>query len=278
MNASNNRVSMSAPAKVTIVTICRNVLHELKPTLESVLSSEDVNIDYLVVDGASTDGTLLFLQSQTDSRFRFISEPDAGISDAMNKGIRHASGDWIMHLHAGDSLLGSAMEVIRDSIRRNSSADVICCSIVKVEPTGSVLCESAPERLKIEMSVPHPGVVAKTSVWLDNGGFDTSLKNAMDYDLFLRCALKGVRFVAEARPIATFSSGGQSENSLWETLKETHKIRRNHLTSGWSRSTGFLVALWIKGQIRVQLQRHGMNFLVLRYRSRFAYPRKSPVT
>jgi glycosyltransferase involved in cell wall biosynthesis len=278
MNTSETYLSRPETVKVTIVTICRNVLDELKSTLESVLSSEDANIDYLVVDGASTDGTLPFLQSQTDSRFRFISEQDAGISDAMNKGIRHAAGEWTMHLHAGDLLLGNAMEVIRDSIRRNSDADVICCSIVKIEPTGRVLCEAAPERLKIEMAVPHPGVVAKTSVWLENGGFDTKLKNAMDYDLFLRCFLKGIRFVAEAQPIAAFASGGQSEKSLWETLSETHKIRRTHLKSGWSRSIGFLIALWIKGQIRVQLQRHGLNFLVLRYRSRFSYPRKSAVT
>jgi glycosyltransferase involved in cell wall biosynthesis len=264
--------------RITVVTICRNVCEELTATVSSVLAQDDPDVEYLIIDGASTDGTLAFLAAQTDARLRYTSEPDTGISDAMNKGIEQATGEWIIHLHAADTFLPNALAAVRVAISENQTAALVCHPIVKAEDASDVICEAAPDRLPIEMSVPHPGVVAQTEILRAHGGFDKTLKNAMDYDLFLRCYLAGETFAVSNVPISRFVAGGQSERSLWATLSETHAIRRRLLSQGWQRSRLFLVALWVKGRVRMLLQQFGLHGVVASYRSRFAYPRKIPIT
>jgi Glycosyl transferase family 2 len=266
----------SADPVLTVVTICRNVRADLECTVSSVLTTSASNqFEYLVIDGDSSDGTRDFLAGIADTRLSWLSEPDSGISSAMNKGTDLANGTWIMHLHAGDRLVEGGLDQILALIAKYGEQDIICSAIVKEEPSGDVICEAAPERLTIEMAVPHPGVVARTEVWRRLGGFDESLRNAMDYDLLLRAWLTGARFVTCHEPVSRFAAGGQSDRSLWKTLSETHQIRRTHLTSGWSRWLIFLVALWTKGQIRIGLQGLGFSRLVSWHRDRFAYPRKT---
>ena len=196
----------------------------------------------------------------------------------MNKGVQRAKGTWIMHLHAGDRLVGGGISQIFGLVEKNSDADIICSAIIKEELSGGVICEAAPERLPVEMTVPHPGVIARTEVWRNLGGFDENLRNAMDYDLFLRAWVAGARFVAIVEPLTRFAEGGQSDKSLWQTLTETHQIRRKHLTEGWSRSSLFLVALWVKGIVRIALQKAGLIAFVSWYRDHFAYPRKTSLS
>jgi glycosyltransferase involved in cell wall biosynthesis len=275
-------VSSSVPetsaATLTIVTICRNAQSELQDTMASVLNEPERNFEYLVVDGGSTDGTTEFLRLSEDSRLKWRSEPDQGISDAMNKGIQRATGAWILHLHAGDRLVPGALAKMHTLLAKHSDADFICSAIIKEEPSGDMLCKAAPERLPIEMAVPHPGVLVRTATLHRLGLFDQNLKNAMDYDLFLRCFVRGAVFVTSDEPIARFASGGQSDESLWKTLLETHKIRGKHLDTGWSRSPAFLIFLWTKGRIRIALQQLRLTGFVSWYRSRFSYPPKRPVS
>ena len=93
--------------KVSIVTATYNAAHTLRDTIESVLAQDYGDIEYIVVDGASTDGTLALLhsyESRFDGRMRWVSEPDKGIYDAMNKGVKMATGDWIYFLGCDDYL------------------------------------------------------------------------------------------------------------------------------------------------------------------------------
>ena len=261
---------------LTVVTVCRNVRDAVERTATSVLDSGFEDFEYLIVDGASTDGTLDYLRSLDHPAVRFVSEPDSGIADAMNKGLRLAQGEWIMHLHAGDRLLP---DVLADAMRRalDDDVDIVCSAIVKNEQFGVVRYEAAPERLDSESSVPHPGVIARTDVWRTLGGFNAAYRNAMDYDLFLRAKLAGKRFTVIDEPLAAMAWGGQSEQSLWRTLRETHQIRRTVLSSGFSRTPMFLVLLFVRGTVRSQLQRVGLHGLVTSYRRHFAPQKKEPV-
>jgi glycosyltransferase involved in cell wall biosynthesis len=263
---------LSAPL-LSVVTICRNALPALRRTAASVLAQRFDGLEYWVVDGASGDGTRGYLAELEREGVRVLSEPDRGISDAMNKGTRLATGEWIAHLHADDEYLPGALEAVRAAIARGD-ADVLCGHIVKRETRGEVLCRTAPERLAIEMGVPHPAVFARRTLWLELGGFDTSLRNAMDYDLFLRARAAGARFGVIDRALTVVAWGGQSERSLWRTLRETHTLRRRHLASGWSRSWAFLVFLFVKGRVRMALQDAGLAGLVAWYRRNLSIPRK----
>lgn len=259
-----------------MVTVCRNVRAALEETVNSVLGAGATDMEYLIIDGASTDATVEYLQSLDHPAVRFISEPDGGIADAMNKGIRLAEGRWIMHLHAGDRLLPGALGAAMATVR-TEDADIFCSAIVKNERYGVVRYEAAPDRLDTESSVPHPGVIARTDVWRTLGGFDAAYRNAMDYDLFLRAQLAGKRFRVLGEPLAVMAWGGQSERSLWSTLRETHRIRRTLLTTGFARTAMFLVLLFLRGTVRAQLQRFGAHGLVSFYRRHFAAQKKEPV-
>jgi len=265
---------LSAPApRFTVVTICRNALPALRRTVESVQSQGYPALEYWIVDGASTDGTRAYLAGLAERGVHVLSEPDGGISDAMNKGIRLATGEWIAHLHAGDTYLpGTLARVARRGAE--GAADVICGSVIQRERTGDVLCAAAPERLPIEMAIGHPAVFCRRSVFERFGEFDTGFRNAMDYDFFLRAWLGGARFVTVPEPLARVDWGGQSERSLWRTLHETHRIRGRRMTSGWSRSYAFLLFLFVKGTVRQGLQRLGFARWVSAYRRTFSRPRK----
>jgi putative colanic acid biosynthesis glycosyltransferase len=263
----------SAPT-ITIVTICRNAIEPLRPTVESVLVQLTDDIEYLIVDGASDDGTQVFLEAMSSRGLHWISEPDSGISDAMNKGLRQAEGTWVMHLHAGDTLLPGAIDAFKRCISANPHTDVICGAIVKDEPNGDIVCFARPDRLRLDMTIPHPATIARASLLRNLGGFDVALKNAMDYDLFLRALAQGATFVSIDRPITRFSSGGQSEKSVWNTLVETHEIRRRVLSHGVTKSRVYLLALFAKTKTRSFLQRIHADWLVDRYRSRLAIQRK----
>jgi glycosyltransferase involved in cell wall biosynthesis len=264
---------LNAPPRISVVTICRNVLPALRRTVASVQAQHYPALEYWIVDAASTDGTAGYLAQLEAQGVRVLSEPDRGISDAMNKGIRLATGEWIAHLHADDTYLPGTLEAVARAAEAGG-ADVLCGHILKREPTGGVLCRTAPERLAIEMSVPHPAVFARRELWERLGGFDPALRNAMDYDLFLRARAAGARFRVIDRPLAVVAWGGQSERSLWKTLRETHDLRRRHLRSGASRSWLFLVFLFVKGKVRVALQSAGLAGLVAWYRRNLSIPRK----
>ena len=243
---------MTAP-RLGLVTICRNALPALQRTVESVLPQLPPEVDYAIV--------------------RWLSEPDRGISDAMNKGARFVRGTWIAHLHADDTYLEGAVARMLAEIAADD-ADVLCGWMLKAEDAGDVLCRCDPERLPWDMTVNHPATLVRRDWFERLNGFELTLENAMDYDFFLRAKLAGARFRVVPMALTRFAAGGQSERSLWRTLHETHEIRRRRLRSGPSRSSGYLAALWFKGTVRIALQRMGLTRLVAAYRRHVAYPPK----
>ena len=95
--------------KISIVTICYNCKEDLEKTIKSVVSQTYPNIEYIIIDGGSSDGTLGVLEEYKEHFAFCVSEPDDGVYDAMNKGIRHCTGEWILCLNAGDVLYDEAV-------------------------------------------------------------------------------------------------------------------------------------------------------------------------
>lgn len=264
---------MSERPVVTVVTVCRNALERLRPTVESVLEQRPPSIEYWIVDGASTDGTPAYLESLEPRGVRWVSEPDRGIADAMNKGATLATGRWVAHLHAGDRYLPGALHHVLDYAV--SEADVLCGAILKDEERGETRYFPEPSRLRWDMTIHHPATFTRRELFEEIGGFDERYPNAMDYDLFLRAFASGKRFKVIDWTLARMASGGQSERSLWITYRETHAIRRRVLDRGWERSRPYFLYLVTRATARRALQRAGLGGLVSRFRRRFALSPKS---
>jgi glycosyltransferase involved in cell wall biosynthesis len=260
--------------RITVVTVCRNALRALRRTTASVLGQAYPQLEYWIVDGASNDGTAELLAELAAQGVRVRSEPDRGISDAMNKGIGLATGDWIGHLHAGDEYLAGALERVARAIERFPEAEVLCGYMLKREPGGERMYQCAPERLRWDMTVNHPATWIHRRVFERHGGFDPEFRRAMDYEMFLRFRVAGVRFEVIPEPLARMEYGGLSESSLWKTLAETQRARRARLPSGFERSFAYLVLLCARGVFRRALESVGLGSLVAWYRRRHALVRK----
>jgi len=265
---------LSAPPHITVITVVRNRLPALRRTVASVLSQACPALEYWIVDGASSDGTPAYLEELKAQGVRTLSEPDQGIADAMNKGVRLAGGEWVAHLHADDEYLPGALATVAHHAA-TGDADVLCGWIVKRERTGEVVYHCDPSRLPAEMTVNHAATFVRRETFERHGGFDMAFPNAMDYEFFLRLYAAGARFRVIPQPLARMAYGGQSEHSAWRTQRESRDIRRRHSTSAWHRSQAFFLLLVARFETREWLQRAGLGRFVAWYRRHFATLKKS---
>jgi len=240
-----------------VITVCRNARAALERTAASVLPQLAPDVEYLVVDGASTDDTRGLLGRLASQGVRVVSEPDQGIADAMNKGVRLARAEWVAHLHAGDIYLPHTIGSVREQAAR-SDADVLCGWQWKQETAGETLYRADPDRLPCGMTVNHPAAFVRREWFERCGGFDLGFPNAMDYEFFLRLYRAGARFRVIEEPLARMAGGGQSERSLWLTATECREIRRRHGASPWHRSQAYFAWTVARGLARRALQRGGL--------------------
>lgn len=176
---------MSEP-RISVVTVAYNAEATIRRTVESVLSQSYSNIDYLVVDGGSTDGTLDILESYR-SRLRYFSEPDYGIYDAMNKGVARAVGSWIHLLNADDWYVDS--NALARAVPHLDETRTTYFDMLRVFPDGRTLLQGRSVKrwmLYISAFLPHPALIVSRKQYEEIGIFDTTLRIAADHDLILR--------------------------------------------------------------------------------------------
>lgn len=182
-----------SPVKVSIVMAVYNGLETIESALMSVFSQKDALIELIVIDGASKDGTLDILQRYADRISVLSSEPDQGIYDALNKGIRLCTGDVIGFLHADDVFADEW--VIHDIAKIFTSPEVDTAygdlQYVRKDDLATVVRnwqagEYSLNRLKRGWMPPHPTFYVRRGIYLRCGLFDTSYRIAADYDCILR--------------------------------------------------------------------------------------------
>ena len=226
--------------KVSVITICRNAASELERTVRSVVAQEGVSMEFIIVDGASTDGTPDVIRQteatcrQRNMPLRWMSEPDGGIFDAMNKGVRMASGQWLSFMNAGD--LFSAPDVLARLmvLPSLSETDVVYGSVRQVFDFGTVEMPPAPlSRLEKKMAFCHQACLVRADV-LRAHPYDLRYPLAADYELMHWCYTQGKRFVQAGFPVADFESeqGTSSRNRLRLNREFAHISGRFH-TWGW---------------------------------------------
>jgi len=179
---------------VSIITITYNSEKYLEETIKSVVGQDYPYIEYIVVDGCSTDGTRDIITRYRNRITKFVSERDEGISDAMNKGIRMASGEVIGIIHSDDfyadsTVVGSVVELFR----RSPTIKAVYGIQDFIDPsTGQVLLtwgrDAEPDEIKKRMYIPHPTLFVRKEAYDAIGLFRKDYRVAMDYEFALRLA------------------------------------------------------------------------------------------
>ncbi len=208
---------------VSIITIVRNGARTLEQTIQSVISQSYGNIEYIIIDGASTDGTLEIIKKYEDKIAHWVSEPDAGISDAMNKGIKLSNGELVGILHSGDYYKKDAVEEIVKAYLVDKSIGVLHGDLLYYKDKKESVVVSPcmnPQRIWVTMIYNHPTCFVARRIYKDFGVFDTSLKVAMDYELLLRFYLRNVKVHYVNKVLAGMDVEGKSSKQAIKGLRE----------------------------------------------------------
>lgn len=216
--------------KISIITVVYNGEETIERTIQSVINQTYKNIEYIIIDGQSNDGTLEVIDKYRSYIDKVISEPDNGIYDAMNKGIEQASGDIIGIINSDDWYEPDTVEKIVEQFE-NSDFDLIYGNVWEIEEDGS---RNKNKIYQLEdiwcgMIIPHPSVFIKTSIYQKWGYFDLSYKLSADFDLMLRLYVHGVKFGYINSVLANYRKGGRSSQNHELTIKEAIQISQKYL-------------------------------------------------
>ncbi len=222
--------------KISIITISFNAVNEIEKTILSVINQTYNNIEYIVIDGGSTDGTVNIIHKYLNRIAYFKSEPDKGIYDAMNKGIRVATGKWINFMNAGDYFFkNNTIEELMLSVAHSMDYDVIYGYLVHSYQYGNYIRKKIPLSLfPICMPFGHAATFVKTNL-MKKMGFDCNYHIAADYDFFYKIYAQGACFYSSNTIVAVFESSEGISNSLKYaslTIKETAIV--NGSFGSWS--------------------------------------------
>lgn len=227
--------------RISLITVSYNACEDLEQTIKSVTEQSWDNLEYIVVDGASNDGTLEMLKKYRSRVGKLISEPDKGIYDALNKGLGMAEGDIVGLLHAGDRFANPDILNKVAELFETENADVVYGDLQYVTSFEPLKIfrnwESGtfyPSMVRKGWMPPHPTVYFRRELLERVGLFDTSFKIAADYDWLLRVmTLDGVRMVYLPEVMIHMATGGASNKSLGNIIRKSREdykaLRKNHV-------------------------------------------------
>lgn len=231
----------------SVVTVTLNCAEVIERTLLSVRQQSHGNVEHIIVDGGSTDGTQALVQKYQSSQLRFISEPDNGIYDAMNKGLHLASNEIVCFLNAGDMYSGSTVMRTVAEIFIRESPDIVFGNLVYFDdqnPNRAVRTYDAASfhrgKLRRGIIPPHMATFVKRSLLLEVDGFDEDYLIAGDFDCMVKLFWKrDAKFSHVPEVLVWMQQGGISNASLknrWLTAKEIrHACRKHGVPTGWLR-------------------------------------------
>ena len=248
--------------KFSIITITYNAEQWLERTILSVLSQSYTNVEYIVIDGASTDRTVELIKQYEAGISYWVSEPDQGLYDAMNKGLRKATGDYVWFLNAGDTLYtADTLQSVVASLKKSVSLpDVLYGETQIVDAQGRSLGMrrlKAPRKLtwkrfRMGMLVCHQSFVVKRSLAPE---YDTTYRWVADYEWCIRCLKQAKRIKHTHLILSNYLEEGLSTANRKASLKERYAVRCRYygtlptmLLHVWF-ALRFYTAKWIKGRV-----------------------------
>jgi len=218
---------MKSP-KVTIVTVTFNAEDFLEETILSIVNQTYQNIEYIIIDGASTDGTIDIIKKYEDNIDYWISEPDDGIYFAMNKAIEKASGEWINFMNAGDTFF-SLDTVSNVMTQKQDNAELIYGNFL-IKEHNRIKKAWEPSQWDLHMPFCHQTLFTKTSIMKEEL-FDTSFRLAADHNFIFKMYKKNKKFNYIDSTIAIFTLGGFAESNALLMNIESLKVLLDHKVS-----------------------------------------------
>jgi glycosyltransferase involved in cell wall biosynthesis len=181
--------------KISIITVCYNSAATIEKTFVSVKDQTYKDIEYIVVDGGSKDGTLAIMNTYSDVVSQWISEPDKGLYDAMNKGIQLATGALVGILNSDDIFTDNHVIENIANFHLKNTIDASVGNIIQFNKEGKTVRKYAaknwnPEKLKIGFMPPHPSIFFKRELFKRLGLYDLTFKSGADYELIIRYFLE----------------------------------------------------------------------------------------
>ena len=237
--------------KISIVTVVFNGASTLRSCIDSVLSQDYGLIEYIIVDGNSTDGTVEVVKSYGTKIHKFISEPDKGIYDAMNKGIELATGDVIGILNAddfysSDTVISGIVKAMATNDAEGAYGDL---EYVDAVDNGIIKRNWKSGEYKAGAFLngwmpPHPTFFLKKSLYQRHGNFRLDMGSAADYELMLRMIHKiGIKLVYVPRVLVKMRAGGVSNSSIANRISANQNDRKAWKINGL---TPHFYTLWLK--------------------------------
>ena len=221
----------------SIITVTLNNLTGLKKTLNSIKPQTFQDYEWLIIDGASTDGTCKFLSTHN---IPYISEKDNGIYDAMNKGVKHANGQYIIFLNAGDMLEGEhTLQEVAERTKEEAYDFLYGDSIENIQ--GKILFKRSKSHHNItqNMFTHHQAMIYNRDI-IQELKYDETYDIAADYDFTWQTIERSQKFLYLPFPICMFEAGGISQQQVLKGRIEQFKIRKTHHVSMLKNITIFI--------------------------------------
>ena len=215
---------------VSIITVCLNSEKTIEQTIQSVINQTYPNIEYIIIDGKSTDRTLEIIDKYRDKISIFVSERDEGLYYAMNKGLKLATGELIGIINSDDWYEPEAVENIVNTFIEDRTAQIFYGNIKSYDKDKFIRIRYPPSLkvLHTGMAISHPSVFIKSEVY-KRYMFNTKYKIGADYDLMLKLYSKKYEFRYVNKIIANYRIGGYNELNLTRTMIETITISLHYL-------------------------------------------------
>jgi glycosyltransferase involved in cell wall biosynthesis len=215
--------------KLSIITINKNNARGLERTIQSVIQQTSTDYEYIVIDGASRDGSVDSIKKYADKINYWVSEPDAGIYNAMNKGIRKASGDYCLFLNSGDTLLASkTLETVFSEI--SGRHDFYYCNLRKDNGTYVFIPEKVGINYLISGTFNHQNMFIRRSLFFKHGFYNENFKILSDTEFYLKEAwFYKATFFHLKTDISLYDSCGLSTRYPEQLIDNERKIMFNNV-------------------------------------------------
>jgi glycosyltransferase involved in cell wall biosynthesis len=221
--------------KISIITACINSEGTIRRTIESILLQDYDNIEYIIIDGDSSDSTISIINNYKNKVSKIISEKDNSIYDALNKGVHLATGEIIGFLHADDFY--STTSIVSNVIRIfevNNNLDIVLGDVAFVNKSEKVERYYSGKNFNFDIGImpPHPAIFINKNCYEKFGYFNTDYKIASDYDLLFRLIeIHNASYIYSKDIVVHMMLGGASNKNIFSSIKlnkEIYQIHKSH--------------------------------------------------
>lgn len=237
---------------VSVITVVYNARKTLEATIRSVLEQDKNLVEYWIIDGGSTDGSIELIRQYEDQLAGWISEPDKGIYDAMNKGIDRAKGKWLYFLGGDDTLRAGIIKQVQPYLAENNK--LVYGNILF--DNGHLYRSFFGPRTLLQNTVHHQSAFYHKSLFMQYR-YDPTLTIVSEYDIHLRLYTEKAAMLNIPETIADCATGGAS-SALSRSLEETNRVRERYVQNPWKKKflSVFLKLYYAQKQVRFLLYGH----------------------